>query len=320
MIGESLQRALGASRRLVGWIVLAGVVLYGLSGIYSVKPDEVAVHQRFGRIVDARVPSGIHYALPWPIDRVNKVPILKVHRLVIDDFQAGDDPGSAAGLFRMISQLHSFCVTGDNNVVNVGCAVQYMISDPAAFLFHTMAPEAILRAVACNSLIHCLAGMKVDHALTMGNQQIKAYVHSEMNRRLDALGVGLVVAVVDLIPLRPPQEVRSYFDDVVNSKIDKRKMVNQAEADRNERLSRARVEATRVENQALGAKATTIEQARGKASRFVQRLSEYRKAPDVTRRRLWLEFVRDVLGKVRRKYVVEADDRGPAAGVRIVTP
>lgn len=320
MIAESLQRALSASGRFVGWLVGAGVVVYALSGIYSVKPAEVAVHQRLGRVLDARVPSGIHYALPWPVDRVDKVPIRAVHRLVIDDFQAGDEPNTAAGLFRMMTQLDPFCVTGDNNIVNVGCAVQYMISDPGAFLFRPATPQPLLRAIACNSMIRCLACMKVDHALTMGNQQIKDFIHTEMNRQLTDLGVGLAVVVVDLQPVRPPRAVQSYFDDVVNAKIDMRKMRNQAEADRNERVSRSRVEATRLLEDARGAEATTIARARGEASRFTKRLSEYVKAPQVTRRRLWLESIRDVLAKAQRKYVIDAGRDGPVAHMRIVTP
>jgi len=320
MIEESFRHALGASRRFIRWIVLMGVVAYALSGIYSVKPNEQAVHQQFGRIVNPRVLPGIHYRLPWPIDRVDKVPIRTVHRLEIDDFQPGDDPRTAAGVFRMMTQLDSFCVTGDNNVVNVGCAIQYTISDPAAFMFRPAAPETILRAVACNSMLHCLSGMEVDKALTVSHQQIGDAIHKQTNHRLDELGVGLTVMAVDLLPVRPPQAVKSYFDDVVNAQIDNRKMVNQAEADRNERVSRADVEATRIVEEAKGAKATAVARAEGDASRFTQRLEEYKNSPAITRRRLWLDFAKEVLAKIQRKYVVETDETGPAAHTRIVTP
>ncbi len=320
MIEESIRHALGASRRFIRWIALMGVVAYALSGIYSVKPNEQAVHQRFGRIVDPRVLPGIHYRLPWPIDRVDKVPIRTVHRLEIDDFQPGDDPRTAAGVFRMMTQLDSFCVTGDNNVVNVGCAIQYTISDPAAFMFRPVAPETILRAVACNSMLHCLSGMEVDKALTVSHPQIADAIYQQTNQRLEELGIGLRVMAVDLLPVRPPGAVKSYFDDVVNAQIDNRKMVNQAEADRNERVARADVEATRIIEEAKGAKATAIARAEGDASRFTQQLEEYRKSPAVTRCRLWLDFAKEVLAKIQRKYVVEADQTGPAAHIRIVTP
>lgn len=220
----------------------------------------------------------------------------------------------------MSTQLDSFCVTGDNNVVNIGCAIQYTISDPAAFLFGPIQPDAILRAVACNSMIHALAEMKVDDALTLGSQRIKDAIYQRMNRRLTDMGVGLSVVAVDLQPIRPPQAVQTYFDDVVNAKIDESKLVHQAQADQNERVARARVEATRQVQAAKTAKNATIEQARGRAARFLKRLEEYEKAPDVTRRRLWLDFARDVLGNVERKYVVDADQKGPAAHARIVTP
>ncbi len=320
MIHESLQRAMQASRRLLLWIVVLAVGVYAVSGVYSVKNNEVGVQQRFGRVVDPRVPAGIHYALPWPIDRVEKVPVRMIKRLVIDDFMPGDRMDTAAGLFRVMSQLDPFCVTSDNNVVNVGCVIQYQVTDPAAFLFRPIAPETILRAVACNSMVHCLAAMKVDTALTEGSVQIKKHVYEEMNRKLDELGVGLTVVAVDLMPVRPPQAVKSYFDDVVNAKIDRRKAVSQAQADQNERVARARVEAIRSIQQAEAYEATKTEEARGKAARFLQQLAEYRKAPEVTRRRLYLDFTRDVLGKVPRKYVTDADADGPAAHMRLVVP
>ncbi|MBN1342367.1 MAG: FtsH protease activity modulator HflK [Phycisphaerae bacterium] len=316
-----MQRALYAGRRLLTIIVVFGGVVYLLSGIYSVKNSEVAVHQRFGRVIQDRVPSGIHYALPWPIDRVVKVPSRTViQRLVVDDFLPGDDPNTAAGLFRLMTQLDSFCVTSDNNVVNIGCAVQYRVEDPAAFLFRPMAPETLLRAIACNSMVHCLARMQVDQALTAGSQRIKQYIHDEMNQVLEGLGVGLVVVSVDLIPVRPPQAVQSYFDDVVNANIDRRKLVSQAQANQNERFARARVESIRLLQQAEAYRATQTAEAKGKAARFDQRLAEYRKAPDVTHRRLYLDFVRDVLSQVPRKYVTDADGGGPAAHMRIVVP
>lgn len=100
MIGQSVRQAVSASRRFAGWILAVGAVTYGLSGIYSVRPEEVAVHQRLGKAIDPKVPSGIHYALPWSIDRIDKVPVRKVHRLLIDDFQVGEDPNTVAWIFR----------------------------------------------------------------------------------------------------------------------------------------------------------------------------------------------------------------------------
>jgi len=278
------------------------------------------VHLRLGRVVHPGVPSGIHYALPWPIDQVEKVPVRAVQRLVIDDFLAGDQPHTTASAFRAATHLESFCVTGDNNVVNIACAIQYMISDPAASLFRSTAPETLLRAIACNSVIRCLAGMEVDQALTLGSQKIKDSIHHEMNRKLERLGIGLTVVAVDLQPIRPPQAVQSYFDDVVNAKIDYHKAISQAEADRNERLARARVDSIRQVQESQAYKATKIAEARGKASRFLYRLTEYRRAPEVTRERLYLHFVQSTLSKVPRKYVTDADEAGATGHMRIVVP
>ncbi len=320
MIRESLQHALRSSRRALGWALVLAAVVYALSGLYSVENNEVAVHQRFGKVIDPRVPAGIHYALPWPIDRVEKVAVQKVHRLVIDDFQPGDRPGTASSLFRNLTGLDSFCVTGDNNVVNIGCAIQYLVTDPAAYLFRPMAPETLLRAVACNSMIHALSTMEVDRALTLSSQQIKDYIQLEMNRTLEELGTGLSVIAVDLQPVRPPRPVQSYFDDVVNAKIDRSKAVAQAQADQNERLAQARVRAIQMVREAESYRATQVAGATGRAERFAQQLSAYREAPDLTRRRLYLDAMRTVLAKVRSKVVSHADEAGPAAHLRLFAP
>ncbi len=318
---DSLAAALGASRRLVVWLVALGVVVYAVSGVYSVKNNEVAVHQRFGKVIEERVPAGIHFALPWPIDRVEKVAIGKAHRLIIDDFLPGDDRDTAAGLFRLMTQLDSFCVTADNNVVNVGCAVWYRVTDPASFLFRAIQPETILRAAACNSMVHCLAAMEVDRALTGGGLLLKEVIQTEMNRKLEALGSGITVVAVDLQPaVRPPQAVQSYFDDVVNAKIDARKAVSQAQADQNERTSRARVDATFTVEQARSYDTTTVDQAKGRAARFEQLLAEYQRSPTLTRRRLYLDFVRDVLADVPRKLVAEVDGSEKAPHMRLMMP
>lgn len=318
---DSLTAAFRSSRRLAVWIVVVGVIVYAVSGIYSVQNNEVAVHQRFGKVVEEHVPSGIHFALPWPIDRVEKVAIGKAHRLIIDDFLPGDDRDTAAGLFRLMTQLDSFCVTADNNVVNVGCAIWYRVIDPASFLFRSIQPETILRATACNSMVHCLAGMEVDRALTGGGLQLKEVIQTEMNRRLEALGSGITVVAVDLQPaVRPPQAVQSYFDDVVNAKIDARKAVSQAQADQNERVSRARVDATFSVEQARSHRSTVVDQAKGRAARFEQLLAEYRRSPTLTRRRLYIDFVREVLAGVPRKLVTESDASGKAPHMRLMMP
>jgi len=320
MIQDSLQHALRAHRRLATRILLLGTGLYLLSGVYSVKNNEVGVCVRFGRVIDRGATSGIHYALPWPIDRVEKVPVRAVQRLAIDDFLAGDTAGTTASVFRAMTQLDSFCVTGDNNVVNVGCAIQYVISDPSAFLFRPTAPETLLRAIACNSMIRCLGAMEVDRALTLGGQRIKESIHTDMNQKLVELGLGLTVVAVDLQPVRPPQPVQTYFDDVVNAKIDGRKAVSQAEADQNERLARARADSARLVQQAEAYRVTKVAEAQGKASRFLSRLIEYRKAPELTRERLYLDLVQSTLSKVPRKVVTDADAAGSIGHMRIVVP
>ena len=305
--------ALG-TKKFVAYILTASVLLYLLSGIYAVPQTHVAVQQRFGEIVNPSVKPGIHYALPWPVGRADKVPAKIVRRILIDDFSSNPSVDSISYAFRQMTGLTPCCISGDNNIVSIVCAIQYTISNPVEYLFKIEDNEGLLRDVVCNSVIKSLARLQVDEILTYGKMQIENAVKSQAQKKLDGLDCGLIISFVELKDVRPLAEVQTAFDDVINAKIDKRKLVNQAQSYRNEEIPRAKAKATRIVQQAQTYKIERISDAQGQAQRFLKQLEAYRQTQDLTKKKLYIDFIRQIFPRIEKLYLVDTTKgRAPAA-------
>ncbi|MBC2715184.1 MAG: FtsH protease activity modulator HflK [Desulfobacteraceae bacterium] len=304
--------------KFIRWIIAALFILYLLSGSYSISSNEIGILQRFGKVIDDKVQPGIHYAFPWPIDCVTKVPIRVVKRIVIDDFYSTNASGGNAIIFANMTNLDSYCVTGDNNLVNVTCVIQYTIINPFNYLFRARDPEIMLRSMASNTIIHCLAGMPIDETMTRGKQAIANYIKTELQKRLDDSHSGLSVSFVELKDIKPPDRVEQYFSDVVKANIDREKMINNAESYKNEKIPAAKAEATRLLQEAEGYKKEIVLRAEGDAQRFEKLLVHRVKKGDSTRKMIYIETMKEVLEKVEKKYiVVPKSDGDPPARLKI---
>ncbi len=309
-IRAAIRETFGRLASFSRWILAALMVLYVLSGVYSVSSNEIGVLQRFGKVIDDRVSSGIHYAFPWPVDRVTRVPIRIVSSMVVEDFYSPLGVGSAPRVFFNMTGLASYCMTGDNNLVNVQCVIQYTITDPLHYLFRVKGPEMMLRSMACSTLIHCMARMPVDEILTRGKLTIANYVKAELQRRLDEAETGLSVSFVELRDIKPPDRVQRFFSDVVNAQIDRQKMVNDAESYRNEKMPAAKAEAVRVLEEAAAYKAEVVLKAEGEADRFQRILNRVRDKGDSARRMIHVEAVKKIMESVDKKHLVITDGEG----------
>ncbi len=304
-IQKHVKPALRMGTRFLTWILLALVVLYALSGIYSVSPNEMGVHQRFGKVVNDRVPPGIHYRLPWPVDRVDRIPVHQVQRIQITDFSGEGKRG--------------LCLTGDNNLVNLDCIIQYKVSDPFRYLFgfREKHGERLLSDAACTTLIHCLAGLPVDLILTFGKQSIERKVKERLQETLDEVDSGLLISFIELKRVRAPAGIKQYFDDVINAKIDKSKSINLAESYRNEEIPAAKARANRLIQEGEAYRTNVVTEAEGDTKRFLDILSEYSKAKDVTRRRLLIDTARRILVNIDKAYVVDSPEDSPPPKLKI---
>ncbi|MEW5693649.1 MAG: FtsH protease activity modulator HflK [Candidatus Hydrogenedentota bacterium] len=282
-------------QKFIKHVAIALFIIYVLSGIYSISSNEVGVILRFGKIIESEVQPGIHYSLPWPVDTIKKVPVKLSHRIVIDDFFPGTDPGSASSDFYKKTGLVSYCITGDNNIVNIECVIQYNISDPVKYLFYVTNACDILYHSTANAIIHCISRLDVDKVLTYGKKEMEDYIRFKLRGVLDMEHSGLNVTAVEIKNVRPPSKVQQFFDDVINAKIDRNKVISQAESYRNEEISKAESKANRLKTEAESYKKKTIMQAQGETERFKNKLKVYKSSTSITRKQIYLEFLKTIM-------------------------
>ncbi len=278
-------------------LVLAVLALYALSGIYFVQPDEQAVVQRFGRALPERVQPGVHYHLPFPIDRVNKLKVRQVRQVTVGAELAGQQLGQAP------TRRAEF-LTGDQNLVNVVMTVQYTIADPGAYLFHTKDVESLIAKAAEAGLAQAVAGRAVDSLLTTGKVETQTTIRRTAQQILDRqYHVGITITAVTITQTTPPAEVADAFRDVASARADRDRITNEAYAYANDVLPKARGEAKKLLNEAYAYRTKKINEAQGDAARFAKLAAEYAKAKQVTSDRLYIETMEEILPKIKKLVV-----------------
>lgn len=279
----------------VKWILLALVGVWLLSGIYIVNPDEEGVVLRFGKYVRT-VGAGPHYALPFPIETVYKPKVTQVQRVEVGFRSVAQGRTFQQGANRSLPEEASM-LTGDENIVNVQFSVQYQIKNPVEYLFNVTNQAAVVKNAAEAAMREVIGNSLIDSALTDGKLQIQTEATQLLQEILDRYKVGVRVIAVQLQDVHPPKEVSDAFKDVASAREDKSRIINEAEAYRNELIPKARGLAAEVENKAQAYKETRIRNAEGEATRFLALLKEYEQARDVTEQRLYLEAMEDILSR-----------------------
>jgi membrane protease subunit HflK len=291
----------------------AVVLLWLLSGIYIINPDEQGVVLRFGRYNRTEGP-GPHYAWPVPIESVYKPPVTRVMRSEAGFRSVGQSRTFQQGQVRSVPDEASM-LTGDENIVNVQFSVQYKISDPVAYLFNVDEPEALVRNAAEATMREVIGNSQIDAAITDGKLKIQSDATQLLQTVLNRYTAGIQVLAVQLQDVHPPQEVIDAFKDVASAREDKSRIINEAEAYRNELLPKARGQAAAARNEAQAYSATRVQQAEGDASRFNALRVEYERAPEVTQKRLYYETVEEVLSLSQEKVLMEGNAVGRALPV-----
>lgn len=314
---EIIKSALRESSRFALLVIAAMVALYVCSGVYSISENEVGVLLRFGKVVNDRVSSGIHYALPWPIDGVYKVPIKMMHTLGIDDFALRQERDSEAAKFAIQTGLETYCISGDNNIITINCVLQYQVRNAAEYLFSTVDARRILRDLTSNTLIQYVATVPVDKILTYGKKEMEDYIRREVSSKLEQLKFGLVVTFVEIREIKPPSKVQRFFDDVVNAKIDKERLINHAESNRYQKLHQANADAYRMCQDAKAYAIEVVSRAEGETLRFLDKLNAFQQAKSTVRKNMWLEFAREVFPTLDRVYVIEREKGQTVTKIRI---
>ncbi len=303
-VGENSYSLSGGKLKkvILGLLVLIIVV----TGFYSIGADEVGVILRFGKYVRSTDP-GLHFKVPFGIESVKKVKVKKVFK---EEFGFRTVKAGIKTQYSSKSYLEeSIMLTGDLNVAEVEWSVQYKVKDPYNFLFKIKDPEETLRAMSESVLRKIVGDRDVTDILTLGRIEIAKDAEIGLQELLDNFESGIQIVTVQLQNVNPPDPVRPAFNEVNRAKQDKETMINEAWEDYNKRIPRARGEAEQVIAQAEGYALKRVNQALGDVSLFNQIYKEYRLAPDVTRRRLYLETLGEVLPKMEEIYIVDEDQK-----------
>ena len=289
-------------------VILVLLVAWGFTGVYRVGPDEQGVVLRFGKYVTDTSP-GLHYHLPSPIESALTPKVTRVNRVEVG-FQSSGDFGRSSALRNLPEE--SLMLTGDENIVDINFTVLWQISHAGKFLFNIQRPENTVKAVAESVMREVVGRSKIDDVLTEGRNEVERQTLDLMQKTLDEYQAGIVVTQVKLAKADPPEAVIDAFRDVQAARADEERLVNEAQAYANDILPRARGEAERILQEAAGYKDQTVAQAEGEVSRYLAIQNEYRLAPDVTRKRLYLETM-EVIMQGTNKIVI--DNEGGSQGV-----
>jgi modulator of FtsH protease HflK len=279
-----------------GRIVAAIAAVWVVSGVYLVAPDQQAVETLFGRVVSPRVMPGLHYALPWPVERVTKLKVRQLQRLVV----GGGLPDSVVGRTQpMVSQF----LTGDQNIINMRVVVQYSVSVPADYLFHAQNAADVAAAAVESEMARRVAHRGVDAVLTTEKAAIQEEVRAAAQKTLNEYGVGILLSTINIESVGPPPEAAEAFRDVASARADTARIVNDAQGYANDVIPKARGQAQQMLEESAGYKEKKINEASGDSARFNQIAAEYQKAAQVTGERLYLETMEQVLPKIKKLIV-----------------
>jgi len=285
------------SAKHLGMGILA---LWLLGGTYVVPTEEQAVLTTFGAVANDRVTPGVGWHWPWPVGRVHKLRVRELKRAFIGGEVA--DEANALPADPVLSQF----LTGDQNILNLRAVVQYSIAEPASFLFRSDDPDTAVASAVEAALERQVSSRGVDEVLTTEKIAIQEAVRREAQEVVDRYELGVLLSTVNIRSVAPPPEAADAFRDVAAARADAARIVNEAEGYANDILPRARGEAQQMLLASQGYRERKIQEAEGDAARFEKLAAEYGRNPDVTRSRLFLEAMEEVLPRLRKTIVDES--------------
>jgi len=307
--GENQLRQLlpqGSPRGLIGIALIALILLGVWTAYYTVPSDSVAVVQRFGKYLKD-VSPGLHFKLPLGIDVATIVPVKRQLKQEFGFTTPGaTDPYQTHRDGRRETEM----VTGDLNAALVEWVVQYRISDPSKFLFEVREPAETLRYVSESVMREVVGDRTVDEVITIGRQEIESEALTKMQSLTSKYVMGISIDQVQLKNINPPGPVQESFNEVNQAQQEKEKLINEARRDYNKVIPLAEGEKDQRIREADGYRLKRINEAEGDTARFSALLAEYRKAPEVTRRRIYLETLQEVMPGVRSKIIVDDQSQG----------
>ena len=295
-----------------GVVILVAILALVILGIwtawttyYTVPSDSVAVVQRFGKYLK-EVQPGLHFKLPLGVDKATIVPVKRQLKQEFGFTTPGaTDPYQSPQDGKRETEM----VTGDLNAALVEWVVQYRISDPVKFLFEVREPSETLRYVSESVMREVVGDRTVDEVITIGRQEIETEALAKMQALSTKYAMGISIDQVQLKNINPPQPVQESFNEVNQAQQEKEKLINEARRDYNKVIPLAEGEKDQRIREADGYRLKRVNEAEGDVARFSALLAEYRKAPEVTRRRIYIETLQDVMPGIRSKIIIDEQAR-----------
>lgn len=304
---------------LIGLLVAVVLFWFIFGGpFYIVGPDEEGIVQTFGKYT-ASTPPGFHFKFPWPIQTAKLPKVMEVKRLEIGFRTVSHGPPAqyrdASNNPAMLKEAQM--LTGDENVVNSSMIVQYRIKDAVAYLFNVKDQEGTLHDLAEAAERQVVGNRPIDDTLTTGKTDIQLEILDKIQALADELGMGVTITAVQLQDVQPPVQVAAAFKDVATAKEDRDGIINNARGYQNEKIPQARGQAAQLLREAEGYQRERVDKAEGDAARFLALAEEYKKAPAVTKERLYLETMEAVLPRVKKVII---DDKASIVNLNQLNP
>ena len=292
-------RGEGPRSGAVAVFAAAAFGLWAASGVYIVQPNEEGVVTTFGKFTRREAP-GLRYHLPLPIEHVEKVPVTDLKRIDVGGSNPGDMPEE------------SLMLTGDENIVDIEFSVTWRVADAKDYLFNVRDPEEAVKAVAESAMREVAGKTDLQSILTSGRGKVQIASAELMQKTLDRWGAGVTVVEVQIRSANPPAEVADAFRQVASAGQDAESKVNEANTYRNRVINEAKGDAAKLTQSAEAYREQAVREALGETARFNQIYGEYKRAPGVTRQRLYIETMQQVLAKSNKVVI---DSKGASAPI-----
>ena len=289
-----------SAKKIALGVVLFIIAIWLLSGVYIVHPEEEGIIRRWGRYYTSEGP-GIHYHIPWPVERVDKPPIAKIQKMEIGFKTIRVGPPA---VYQDLEE-ESLMLTGDINIVDLWFIVQYRIKDAKAYLFNVKNVKKTIKDAAEAAMRQTIGDRGVDEALAIGKEEIQDATQKRLQRILNLYESGIHVVTVKLQDVHPPGEVKEAFEGVASAKEARERLVNEALGKYNTEVPRAGGEAEKTIREAEAYAVQRVKHSQGEAKRFLERLKAYREAKIITKDRLYLETMREILPDIEKVIMAE---------------
>jgi membrane protease subunit HflK len=288
-------------------LIIAGIIIFIWPFFFTVQPEELAVIQRFGRHVRT-VEPGLNFRIPWGIETVTKVKVRTVFKEEFG-FRTLTSGVSARYAQRSFSD-ESLVLTGDLSIADVEWIVQYQIKDPVAYLFNVRNVQLTIRNLSEASMQQIVGDRSIDEVIILNRQEIAYQVHGLLQQQLDKYETGIVIRTINLQNVVPPEVVQPAFNDVNSAMQEEERIVNEARQEYNRIIPQARGRARQTIEEAHGYAINRVNQAQGDADKFISMHQAYRTTRNVTRQRMYLETMEDIMNRVEKIYIVDESQRG----------